>query len=61
MDRDWYKIIIDIIGLTIGVFLLAIGLVFFLEPNAIAPGGVQVCHCFKANNRYSSIYNKFGY
>ncbi len=40
MDRDWYKIIIDIIGLTIGVFLLAIGLVFFLEPNAIAPGGV---------------------
>lgn len=40
MERNFYKLIIDIIGLTIGVFLLAIGLVFFLEPNAIAPGGV---------------------
>lgn len=38
--KNWYRTIIDIIGLTIGVFLLSVGLVFFLEPNAIAPGGV---------------------
>lgn len=40
MERNFYRKIIDTIGLTIGVFLLAIGLVFFLEPNGIAPGGV---------------------
>jgi uncharacterized membrane-anchored protein YitT (DUF2179 family) len=40
MKQSWYRKFIDIIGLTIGVFLLAIGLAFFLEPNAIAPGGV---------------------
>jgi uncharacterized membrane-anchored protein YitT (DUF2179 family) len=40
MKRNWYKTIIDTIGLTIGVFLLSIGIVFFLEPNAIAPGGI---------------------
>lgn len=40
MERNGYKILIDIIGLTLGVFLLAVGLVYFLEPNTIAPGGV---------------------
>ena len=39
-EKDWYKAVLSIIGLTIGVFLLAIGLIFFLEPNTIAPGGV---------------------
>lgn len=40
MNRNWYNVIIDMIGLGLGVFLLAVGLVFFLEPNGIAPGGV---------------------
>ena len=35
MKNNWYRTIIDIVGLTIGVFLLSVGLVFFLEPNAI--------------------------
>ena len=40
MKKSWYRTIIDIVGLTIGVFLLSVGIVFFLEPNAIAPGGI---------------------
>ncbi|NLJ99273.1 MAG: YitT family protein [Tissierellia bacterium] len=38
--QKWYKLIVSLLGLTIGVFLLAVGLVLFLEPNTIAPGGV---------------------
>ncbi|ABR50219.1 protein of unknown function DUF161 [Alkaliphilus metalliredigens QYMF] len=34
------KYIMDYLGITIGVALMALGLVFFLEPNTIAPGGV---------------------
>ncbi|NLW40861.1 MAG: YitT family protein, partial [Tissierellia bacterium] len=34
------KTLLTLIGIALGVFLLAIGLVLFLEPNTIAPGGV---------------------
>lgn len=39
-EKKAYKLIISLVGLTIGTFLLSIGLMFFLEPNLIAPGGV---------------------
>lgn len=39
-DKTWYRTIVSILGLSVGVLLLAIGLIFFLEPNTIAPGGV---------------------
>ena len=39
-ERSWYKVVLSLIGLCIGVFLVAIGLILFLEPNTIAPGGV---------------------
>lgn len=35
-----FKTLLSLVGLGVGVFLLAIGLTFFLEPNTIAPGGV---------------------
>lgn len=38
--ENWYKIVTSLIGLSLGAFLLAVGLVLFLEPNTIAPGGV---------------------
>lgn len=38
--KKWYKLIVSLLGLTLGSFLLAVGLVLFLEPNTIAPGGV---------------------
>lgn len=41
MEKEkWYKTLLSLVGLGVGVFLLAIGLTFFLEPNTIAPGGV---------------------
>lgn len=39
-QKKWYQIIKSLIGITVGVFLLSVGLAFFLEPNMIAPGGV---------------------
>ncbi|MCF6460439.1 YitT family protein [Clostridium sp. Cult3] len=39
-DKTWYRNVVSILGLSVGVLLLAIGLIFFLEPNTIAPGGV---------------------
>lgn len=39
-DKRWYKEIISYIGIALGVFLMAVSLNFFLEPNTIAPGGV---------------------
>ena len=38
--EKWYKVIMSLMGLSLGVFLLAVGLILFLEPNTIAPGGV---------------------
>ncbi|HLR34474.1 MAG TPA: YitT family protein [Tissierellales bacterium] len=38
--EKWYKTIICYFGIGAGVFLMAISLNFFLEPNTIAPGGV---------------------
>lgn len=40
MKGKWYKIFFDYLGITIGTFLMAMGLLLFLEPNTIAPGGV---------------------
>lgn len=36
----WYKLFFDYLGITVGTFLMAAGLLMFLEPNTIAPGGV---------------------
>ncbi len=38
--EKWYKTIICYLGIGAGVFLMAVSLNFFLEPNTIAPGGV---------------------
>lgn len=38
--KNTNKVIISILGITIGTFLLALGLSWFQEPNKIAPGGV---------------------
>lgn len=38
--EKWYKTIICYLGIAAGVFLMAVSLNFFLEPNTIAPGGV---------------------
>lgn len=40
MLKQKYRTVIEYIGLTIGTALMAFSLNFFLEPNAIAPGGV---------------------
>lgn len=40
VEKKWYENILAILGLTLGVFVLAVGLIFFLEPNTIASGGV---------------------
>lgn len=39
-SEKWYREIISYVGIAVGVFLMAVSLNFFLEPNAIAPGGV---------------------
>lgn len=38
--KNTKQLIISILGLTVGTFLMAIGLAWFQEPNMIAPGGV---------------------
>ncbi|MCR2045608.1 YitT family protein [Anaerosalibacter massiliensis] len=38
--EKWYTEVLSYLGITLGVFLMAISLNFFLEPNTIAPGGV---------------------
>lgn len=38
--EKWYKFLFSYIVITIGVFIMAIGLNYFLAPNTIAPGGV---------------------
>ncbi len=40
MSGKMYKTIISYILLTLGTFFIAAGLLLFLEPNTIAPGGV---------------------
>ena len=39
-EKNWYGTVLSMVGMGIGVFLMAMGLAFFLEPNIIAPGGV---------------------
>ena len=38
--EKWYKFLFSYLVITIGVFIMAIGLNYFLAPNTIAPGGV---------------------
>ncbi|WMM23743.1 YitT family protein [Tissierella sp. MB52-C2] len=38
--HKWYKALFSYVLIAIGVFLMAISLVYFLAPNTIAPGGV---------------------
>ncbi|WP_139380256.1 YitT family protein [Maledivibacter halophilus] len=40
MKSEWYRKVFPYIGITLGTFLMALGLLLFLEPNTIAPGGV---------------------
>lgn len=40
MSKNMYKSLISYILLTLGTFFIAAGLLMFLEPNTIAPGGV---------------------
>jgi len=41
MSKKMYRSVISYILLTIGTFFIAAGLLLFLEPNTIAPGGVS--------------------
>ncbi len=36
-----YNIFFEYMGITVGCFIMALGLIMFLEPNTIAPGGVS--------------------
>lgn len=38
--EKWYKVLYSYILIGIGSLFLAIGLIYFLAPNTIAPGGV---------------------
>lgn len=38
--EKWYKFLFSYIVITLGVFVMSIGLNYFLAPNTIAPGGV---------------------
>ncbi len=40
IKKYWYSHIIEYIGVTLGTFIMAFAINFFLEPNTIAPGGV---------------------
>ena len=39
--REWYKIIIKYIGITVAVALMATSINLFLQPHSFAPGGVS--------------------
>lgn len=40
IKKYWYSHIIEYAGVTLGTFIMAFAINFFLEPNTIAPGGV---------------------
>ncbi len=40
MKNKKYSAFIEYVGITVGCALMAVGIVFFLQPNTIAPGGV---------------------
>lgn len=40
MKNKQYSTFIEYVGITVGCALMAVGIVFFLQPNTIAPGGV---------------------
>ncbi|KPU26700.1 membrane protein [Caloranaerobacter sp. TR13] len=40
IKKNWYRYIVEYIGITIGTIIMALSLNLFLEPNTIAPGGV---------------------
>lgn len=39
--RQWYKIVIKYLGITVAVALMATSINLFLQPNSFAPGGVS--------------------
>ncbi|SDZ36585.1 Uncharacterized membrane-anchored protein YitT, contains DUF161 and DUF2179 domains [Proteiniborus ethanoligenes] len=40
IKKYWYRHLAEYLGVTVGTFIMAIGINIFLEPNTIAPGGV---------------------
>lgn len=38
--KNWYRHLIEYVGITIGTIIMAIAINLFLDPNTIAPGGV---------------------
>lgn len=38
--KKWYNFVIDYLAITLGVFIMAVSINMFLDPNTIAPGGV---------------------
>lgn len=40
MNRKYMDVIWEGLIINIGIILIALGLIWFLEPNTIAPGGV---------------------
>ncbi|WP_427340377.1 YitT family protein [Caloranaerobacter sp. DY30410] len=40
IKKNWYRYVVEYIGITIGTIIMALSLNLFLEPNTIAPGGV---------------------
>ena len=39
IKKEWYRFILSLIGLTVGVFLLAAGLALFFGTKYHCPGG----------------------
>lgn len=39
-NKNWYRYVIEYVGIAAGTFIMAISLNMFLDPNTIAPGGV---------------------
>lgn len=40
-NKRWYRYLIEYIAIALGTLIMAIGLEYFLDPNTIAPGGVN--------------------
>ncbi|SHH51181.1 Uncharacterized membrane-anchored protein YitT, contains DUF161 and DUF2179 domains [Caloranaerobacter azorensis DSM 13643] len=40
IKKNWYRYVVEYVGITIGTIIMALSLNLFLEPNTIAPGGV---------------------
>ncbi len=40
IKKNWYRYVVEYVGITIGTIIMALSIDLFLEPNTIAPGGV---------------------